>query len=560
MTDLGPAGAPALDRFEQHLIAGGELLRQNRLPDAQRELLAALEIAPDSAKALALLGLAYFRGGRFAEALPVYRRLVASTPGDASYHLNLGLVLLKLGDAEGAAKALEKSRDLDPSQGRAVSYLGLAYARGGHFLEAYQAFLLAGQADLAREISDNLSPEERATIEANLRRPAVPTPVPIAAAPQVTTESSRFVARGLDADEDDDDHPAIVAETQSSIDVLAEARAAARAAAGGHDDDTAFDALEAMTALDTATPTPAPAPAPEVRAAPTIAPRSSLRLAARPSSPAPIAEARPARGRDDDGLDDFGPIDGVVEDVNRGAISRAVATVAPSAHGGSSRVAIGNRPPQPLSEFATTRLVRLEDGEEPFEISAGGVLIVRVSDKMFSRTEGVDISGGQLTYEPALRRSRGQNRAEPFATAGRQMFAVTGHGHLIAASLGGQFTAVSLDDDIFYLREDLVFAFEPALRWENGHVPGSRERIPMVQFRGSGAVAFRTERPLVSVKLAQERVLYVDATALAGWIGRVVPRAVTPADGGPGSQLFVECTGEGVVLVEEEQAPSRPPR
>ena len=54
------------------------------------------------------------------------------------------------------------------------------------------------------------------------------------------------------------------------------------------------------------------------------------------------------------------------------------------------------------------------------------------------------------------------------------MFQVTGQGHLLAAPLGGQFTAVTLDDDIFYLREDLVFAFEPVLRWENGHVPGSR--------------------------------------------------------------------------------------
>lgn len=182
------------------------------------------------------------------------------------------------------------------------------------------------------------------------------------------------------------------------------------------------------------------------------------------------------------------------------------------------------------------------------------MLIVRVRDRMWSRTEGVDVTGGQLDYEPAQRRSRGQSRTEPFATGGRAMFSVTGQGHLIAAPLGGQFTAVTLDDDIFYLREDLVFAFEPVLRWENGHVPGSRERIPMVQFRGSGAVAFRTVRPLISVKLAQDRVLYVDATALAGWIGRVVPRAVT-ADAGPGSELFVECTGEGVVLVEEEQAP-----
>lgn len=590
MTDLGPAGASPLDRFEQHLIAGGELLRQSRLADAQRELLAALELTPDSAKALALLGLAYFRGGRFQEALPVYRRLVASTPGDASYHLNLGLVLLKLGDATGAATALERSRDLDPSQGRAVSYLGLAYARGGRFPEAYQAFLLAGQADLAREVAENLLPEERTAIEQTLRRRAAQNAAAEAAAAAPTeapaSESSRFVQRGLweqpeEGDEDVDalDHPVIVVETPSSIDALAVARAEARnqalqsappapapaasapapapdaaSALDQSDDDSAFDLLASQPS-DPAIAVPPAAPE-EPR--PTIEPR---RTGPRPPSVPPFAAPRPAprpepaRAAEPD--DDLEPLDGVVADVARGAISRALAEAAPAAHT-SARVAAGNRPPQPLSEFATTRLVRLEDGDEPFEISASGVLIVRVADKMFSRTEGVDVSGGQLTYEPALRRSRGQNRAEPFATGGRQMFAVTGQGHLIAAALGGQFTAVSLDDDIFYLREDLVFAFEPSLRWENGHVPGSRERIPMVQFRGSGAVAFRTARPLLSVKLAQERVLYVDATALAGWIGRVVPRAVSPADGGPGSELFVECTGEGVVLVEEEQAPARP--
>src|SRR6185295_19276762 len=123
---MSPLGAA--DRFDQHLIAGGELLRQSRLADAARELEAALAIEPGSAKALALLGLAYFRGGKFGEARPVYERLVALAPLDGSYQLNHGLVQLKLGDAEAAITALEASRDLDPSQGRAVNYLGLAYA------------------------------------------------------------------------------------------------------------------------------------------------------------------------------------------------------------------------------------------------------------------------------------------------------------------------------------------------------------------------------------------------------------------------------------------------
>ena len=44
--------------------------------------------------------------------------------------------------------------------------------------------------------------------------------------------------------------------------------------------------------------------------------------------------------------------------------------------------------------------------------------------------------------------------------------------------------------------------------------------------------------------------MFVDAERLAGWIGRVIPRAVVPPTGGPIGAMCVECTGEGVVLVE----------
>src|SRR5690606_35276686 len=87
----------------------------------------------------------------------------------------------------------------------------------------------------------------------------------------------------------------------------------------------------------------------------------------------------------------------------------------------------------------------------------------------------------------------------------------------------------------------------------NGHVPGSQATLRMVQFRGRGEVAFRSKRPLLAIKLAPEQVLYIDAHALAGWIGRVVPRAASPAAGSEASGMHVECTGEGVVLVQEPE-------
>jgi hypothetical protein len=473
------------------LARGSEALRQGQVQAALDAFHAALRTNPDNPRALALLGLAYFRSSRFADAQPVFEQLVKLVPGDASHRLNLGLVHLKLGEAELAIAELEVSRDLDPSQGRAASYLGLAYARAGRYVEAYQAFLQAGQADLAREVEEHLSPVEKAAIDTHLeeRRTGRSELPPVANEPAAAVQSMA------------DGEPSAV-----------------------------FKFVQ-----------PDPMSSPEIQI---ISGGSQAAIDVPPAA----ADAAPADGKAASGV--------VIAPASpEGAISRAVAVAAPAgaeAAAAGTKVAAGSTPPMPLSEFATSRLVRPEDGDFPFEISTTGVLVVRVTDKVFSRTEGVDVTGGQLAYEPAMRRSRGAQTTEPFDEGERPMFVVSGKGHLVAMPLGGVFTAVQLDDDILYLREDLVFAFESRLRWENGHVPGSRARIRMVQFRGSGSVAFRSKRPLIAVKLSAPGVLYIDASAIAGWIGRVVPRAVAPAGGGAGSVLFVECSGEGVVLVEED--------
>ncbi|WP_428261263.1 tetratricopeptide repeat protein [Haliangium sp.] len=458
--------------FAQHLDSGAELLRRNRNEEARKAFLAALEAKPDDLKALALLGLSCFRMGDFQSALPIYQRLVQADEHDASHWLNLGLVHLKLGDADAAIRELRRSRELDPTQVRAVSYLGLAYARTGAYANAYQAFLQAGDAELAKEMEQYLDEGERARIQAAVPDLATPT-----------------LASSYDDGELDD----------ADIEILDIGDGAEVAADGGDRTEPMDVPLEPV--------------------------------------PRPGDDARPrGRGRP-------------------GAITEAVDLALPSAvaAAGAARVAVGHVPPMPLSEFATARLIRPDDGEHAFERSAGGVLVVHVRGRIFTRTEGVNVTGGSLTYEVASRHVRGSSTGETFSRDGRELFIVSGDGHLIASPLGETFSVVALDDDILYLREDLVFAFEEQLRWENGHVPGSRASINMVQFRGQGEVAFRSRRPLLSIKLAQERVLFVDAQALCGWIGRVVPRAVKPGAGDEASALFVECTGEGVVLIEEEE-------
>jgi hypothetical protein len=186
-------------------------------------------------------------------------------------------------------------------------------------------------------------------------------------------------------------------------------------------------------------------------------------------------------------------------------VSMAVAAAAPSASAVSAtRTASGGIAARALSELATEDLIRPDDGTDTLEIAPNGALLIRVTERVVTRLDGIHVTGGELTFERAKRRSRGHQTDERFDT----FHLVAGKGYLIAAApraVSGEqtqrFSAVVLDDDILYLREDLIFAFESTLRWENGNVPGLRGKLNVVQFRGDGALAVRLARPLVRVKL-----------------------------------------------------------
>ncbi|MBT8492067.1 MAG: tetratricopeptide repeat protein [Deltaproteobacteria bacterium] len=530
------------ETFERHLIAGGELLRDSKIDAACREFEAALAVKPDDPKALGLLGLANFRRSNFDEALPVYEKLVDLSPNDASFRLNLGLVHLKLGDASKAIVELSASRKLDPGQNRTVSYLGLALARGGEYARAFEAFLQAGESDLAHEMEQHLSDEEKQAIIDRVRMA------------KASGESKNNIAVA--------EVSAAVAEAESD----AEADADVETDAGEDSSDgDSFDEIDAgeldeildekMDALEDGEPLPDDDGEAEAQAEPEpdtvvvdpedIADQSD-EVVAEPDEVVTEPEqvvakqvvAEPA----------------VPSKTSRSEVSRIIkmAAVSNAAERDAARTAVGHTPPVALSAYATDRLVRPEDGDHTFEISGDGLLIVRCEGHVMSRTSGVVVSGGDLAYEPVERRVRARNTGEIFG-GDQPLFEVSGVGYLVASPGEGEFAALAMDDDILYLRESLVFAFEEGVSWESGHVPGSDGAINVVQFRGDGAVAIHSDEPLVSVKLGGERVLYVDQDVLAGWIGRVIPRLVQPVAGGAQSTPFVECSGEGIVLLGPER-------
>ncbi len=472
--------------LETLIARGGEFLQEDKVEEARDCFDRALKIEPDHEKTLGLLGLTHFRLSDFDSASDIYEKLVAKSPDDASYRLNLGLVHLKLDRPVEAIAELGKSRDLDPSQIRTVSYLGLAYARNGEYEDAYEAFLRADQSNLATEMEQYLD--------------------------DGTRQSIRDRVRGGSAEE------------------AAKAEELADESADGNESELKFRGETAE------------APQPEEAPASRKTSEKTLKAASEPetaSSPESDGEAVP---------------EAAVEAPDAGMVTQAVEIVQPSERAAVADAAPGHSAPESVSSFATRRLLRPNEGGQTIEIGAGGVLIAQVHERLISRTEGVMVSSPELGFEPATRRIRGQQSDEVFGSGSAKLFLVTGQGYLLASPRGEHFTALSLDNDVVYLREECVFAFDPGLRWENGRIPGSEFRV--TQFRGNGCLAMRTPKEPLSVRLSSERVMYVDSEVLAGWIGRVVPRMEKPAAGGRTSSPFVECSGEGVVLLHDTQGES----
>ncbi|MDB4969408.1 MAG: hypothetical protein JWN44_5097 [Myxococcales bacterium] len=428
-------------RLAEHLQRAGELLRADKLDDAEREIESALAVRPSDLRARNLRGLLLFRGGRYEEALAIYHELCEAYPNDAALRLNLGLVELRMGRHADAAGNLKLVVAGEPGNQRAQGYLGLALMRAGELGPAKDAFHRAGQEELARQVEERMAHlgEEAVAARIDLRRAA--------------NEGERVL---------DGDQPFAAVELESPAD---EAR---RAGAW------------------------------------------QLRIPGqRPPLPGP--EGPSPTGR-------FEPL----------VLS----------------------PPLPVAAFATARLLRAGGVGEPFALVEGGMLVVRVDGRLPTRTFGAMASSGQLTFEPLTRRVRGATTEEPFGDGAEAMFLAHGHGLIVVAPRGARFTALALADDIVYVRETALFAFDETLHWENGRVPGGGpDSMRVVQFRGTGRMVLRAARAAFSLKIEPEAPMFVEATTLLGWIGRVVPRVLHGQDG----ELtpYVECSGEGVLILEE---------
>lgn len=111
--------------------------RGGRWPEAERDLQAALKLRPDEPELLNYLGYAWIdRGEHLTEAMAMVERAVASNPRSGAMTDSLGWAYYRLGKYPQAVEQLEKAVLLDPAEPEINDHLGDAYWQVGRKIEA----------------------------------------------------------------------------------------------------------------------------------------------------------------------------------------------------------------------------------------------------------------------------------------------------------------------------------------------------------------------------------------------------------------------------------------
>ena len=209
---------------------------------------------------------------------------------------------------------------------------------------------------------------------------------------------------------------------------------------------------------------------------------------------------------------------------------------------------IANEPPARIEAVPIPLLgfVRARLGQAPPLPVTRGALRLTVGDEVHARADALLAGTGALRWDPGVRRAQGRLTTEPLgASPSLPFFRLTGSGAVWVAGAPDRWLPLRLADDVLYVREDRVLAFEGALAWESGTV--SDTGVPMLQFRGRGTVALEAPRDPLALEVAADSPAQVSAARLYGWVGRLVPHGL-PGQGAVPFQLT--CEGEGIVLLE----------
>ena len=507
--DLGPHSGRDVgaEDFLFHLYRGSELLQDNRVHEAKTELENALARKPADPKGQDLLAIVYFRLGMYPRAIAIYEALVRAHPGSVTPRVNLALCYVKTGQPNLARVELEYVLATNASHARAWGYLGLTYQRLGDLEKARHAFLSGGHESMARRIEEMLG----------------------AAAP--AAPDSERTAVGLAATD----------------------AAAAVDREGGLQADPSATESEAPAAGTWSAREPGRVDAPEP-GPPSIGFASMPPVGAHDLSPVSIGVGPPSLGAVPSSSGSWRPSPSHGIPTMLGAPSITNGSVPPVSAPWTSPPSLDPLPAFDVRTVARDSLV-VFPRESTTALHPSGFVLLRGLDGAVVRLDLVrSLScGSSWSAAPVPRRSRGRMADEPLGGSAAPLHELGGRVEIILAPPAGhRLLPLSIDtEEPLTLRESALVGFEAHVRYECGRMAvGEGDSLALVQLRGPGSAVLATPPSLSTVEVESGRQVLLRGLSILGWVGALVPRALSASEAPGGVRGLVTFTGEGMVLVD----------
>ena len=126
--------------LKAELSKASSLAQSGRFAEAVPLYRSVLARAPAQPEATHFLGVCLVQSGAPAEGLPLLERSITLAPRNAMYRLNYGLLLAESGQLAAAERELRTLAEADPGNAPARNFLGMALQRLGRFDEAVAAY------------------------------------------------------------------------------------------------------------------------------------------------------------------------------------------------------------------------------------------------------------------------------------------------------------------------------------------------------------------------------------------------------------------------------------
>lgn len=566
----GPNEA-ANEDFLFHLYRGSELLQDNRAHEAKEELERALHLQPHDAKGQDLLAVVYFRLGLYPRAISIYEQLRRTSPRDPALLLNLALCYLKTGQAALARRDLEVLLEVNPTHQRAWGYLGLACERLGALVDAQRAFEQGGHGQMARRMAERRASQVPPGIFPAESSPSLEVREVVAAAYEELDAGELSFELAQPASDSRDNspdswRPVELGQMQRRPDGMP-------LVARGEELTHSQHAAESKQPDTKDGPPPAPIPnigSPAskgqhrhtlmVGVAPPHETRDLEALSRMPSPRPPSfgAEGAPSSPRARMPVvrvPGFSPPgDMGTYDPNAAPSKRTLPPPparAPSAPPVPSVARTATAPP-PAAQLTRDSIVAFPASGNVV-LHPSGVALVRTAPAtgFAARLEALRASSNALSMKLLERHMKGKPTGESFGGVGSPLVHVSGEGQLVLAPRAGRkLSSFSLDDDMCFVREEVLLGFDGELTFENGRLAtGEGEFVAVVQLKGKGAVLLEAIGEFLTLEVQGSRGLSVRREVILGWFGRLVPRALAPSEAPCGQRGLVSFAGEGRVLV-----------